>query len=181
MKENGVFDRSKIVSSKRSSVCPEGRLSKPTIRKGRRDIINIDTYIPFFLVAINNSLSSGASILYREKFGIGIVDWRVTSMLAIEPGITAAHICDVIALDKAAVSRALKSLSSAGYLRSEASATDNRKMLWWLNDRGYKLHDAVMCCALERERYLIENIDPEDLEAYLRVMRKMRENIKNIQ
>lgn len=144
------------------------------------EILDISNYIPFFLSSVNNALSRGASNIYRERFGIGISEWRTISMLAIEPGITAARICDVVNLDKAAASRALKTLEELGYLSSVSNETDPRKRLWWLNAKGYELHDRIKSIALAREEKLIEGVDPEDLEAYIRVMRIMMKNVRSL-
>lgn len=160
--------------------CPEGRLSQPTAFRDGLEILNLDAYVPFFLAAVNNALSRGASGLYRSAFGIGIVDWRVIGTLAIEPGATAGRICEVIALDKGATSRSLQFLSERGYLTHVATGKDSRKRRWWLNDSGYALHGAVLNLALERERRLVRNVAPPDLEVFLRVMRIMRANLDTI-
>lgn len=162
------------------ATCPADRLSFPTINRDGREIVNTHTYIPFFLSSVNNALSRGASSVYREKFGVGIVEWRTISMLAIEPRITANRICEVIHLDKAATSRALRQLLEDGYVEFLASETDERKRLWWLNPAGYALHDQILAVALGREQRLIEGVNPDDLEAFLRVMRQMQKNIADI-
>lgn len=161
-------------------VCPAARLSSPVKTNSGRDVIDVESYIPYFLVAVNNSLSRGASQYYLENFKIGIVEWRVVSMLAIEPDIAASRICEVISLDKAATSRALKQLAAKGYLEFDVSGTDARRKIWRLNDRGYALHDKILNVALEREGQLIAGTDPKDLEAFLRVMRIMRDNVDHI-
>lgn len=149
------------------------------VRNGRT-VIDMTTYIPYFLTSVNNALSRGASQLYLETFGIGIVEWRAISTLALEARIPASRICELVALDKAATSRALTRLQELGYLQFEASEVDPRKKIWWLNDKGNRLHDRILAIALERERQLIEGVDPEDLEAFLRVMRIMRRNVDRI-
>ncbi|NOX73695.1 MAG: hypothetical protein GXP03_08785, partial [Alphaproteobacteria bacterium] len=73
------------------TLCPEGRLSDPTKEYQGRRIIDISTYTPYFLSAVNNALSRGASKRYLKMFGIGIVEWRTISMLAIEPDIPASR------------------------------------------------------------------------------------------
>lgn len=160
-----------------SKCCPEGRLSKPTRKSGQRDIVDIETYAPFFLSAVNNALTHGASKLYRKEVGIGVVEWRIVSMLAIEPGIKASRICEVIHLDKAATSRGLSLLADQSYLIVKASEKDPRDRKWRLSKKGYELHDGVLQLALERERRLIQGVEPEDFEAFLRVMRLMRRNL----
>jgi len=158
----------------------QSRLSSSVKQIDGRDIINLDTYIPSFLSKINNSLSRGASQQYRELFGVGIVEWRVISMLAIEPNIPAVRIADVISTDKGQVSRALLKLDEARLVENEIVSLDVRKKNWWLNEAGYELHAKILDIALERERKLIEGCKPKDIEAFLRVARIMDGNLQNI-
>lgn len=163
------------------SLCPEGRISSPThARADGRVVIDINTYIPYFLSSVNNALSLGASSEYLKTFGVGIADWRVISMLAIEPRIPAARIVEVIAIDKGATSRSLNKLDELGLVTFEAMANDPRRRIWELNDKGYELHDRIMAAALEREKKLIDGADPDDLEAFLRVIRLMRKNVERL-
>lgn len=159
------------------TACPEGRLSRSVKDIDGRTVIDLDTYIPSFLSTINNALSRGASQIYREKFGVGIVEWRVMSMLAIEPNIPAVRIGEVICTDKGQVSRALLKLSELELVESEIVSADIRKKNWWLNEAGYALHDRIMAIAIDRERRLIAGCDPDDVEAFLRVARIMDRNL----
>jgi len=163
-----------------AELCPDARISVSTKQVDGRQVVDIETYIPFFLSTINNALSRGASQVYRDKYGIGIVEWRVMSMLAIEANIPAVRICKVISTDKGQVSRALVSLSEAKMVSSEVVSVDVRKKNWKLTDKGYALHDEILAVALARERALIEGCTPDDLEAFLRVMRRMGQNVAAI-
>jgi len=163
------------------ALCPQGRLSLPTKEFQGRQIVDIFTYTPYFLSAVNNALSRGASKRYLKMFGIGIVEWRVVSMLAIEPNIPAHRICDVVSLDKSGTSRALKHLLELKHVTFKASATDPRRKIWHLSTQGYELHDLVLVEALDRERKLINGIEPADLEIFLKVIRKMRRNVEKLE
>jgi DNA-binding MarR family transcriptional regulator len=129
---------------------------------------------------VNNALSSGASSLYLRRFGVGVGEWRVLSMLAVEPGIRAARICAVVALDKGAVSRSLKRLVALGCVAGAVDGGDPRARRWRLTEAGRALHDRILEVALERERRLIDGADPDDVEAFLRVMRLMRRNVDSL-
>jgi DNA-binding MarR family transcriptional regulator len=143
-----------------------------------RQVVNVENYVPYFLSAINNALSRGASKRYLDEFGIGIVEWRIMSMLAIEPNISATRICEVVALEKSSASRGLKSLDSKALLDSDETKGDTRRKIWRLNVAGAALHDKILAVALERERRLLAGIDGADLEIALRVMRQMRQNVE---
>ncbi|MCF6320752.1 MAG: MarR family winged helix-turn-helix transcriptional regulator [Rhizobiaceae bacterium] len=162
-------------------LCPQARLSRPTRQYQGRQIVDITTYTPYFLSAVNNALSRGASQQYLQDFGVGIVEWRVISMLAIEPRISASRVCEIVNLDKAGTSRALKRLQEQEYVNFEASQSDPRRKFWWLNSLGYELHDKILNVALKRERQLIEGVEPADLEIFLKVIRKMRKNVDHLE
>lgn len=157
-----------------------GRISQSTRERDGRLVVDLKNYVPHLLSAVNNALSGGASKVYLERFGIGIAEWRVMSMLAIEPRIQASQICDIIKIDKGAASRALSRLDAKGLLGYDAVVTDQRKRIWWLNEAGLSLHDAILQVALGRERKLVEGIDPQDLEAFLRAIRTMVRNVDSV-
>lgn len=154
-----------------------GRQSHPTrLRDGTR-ILDIDNYVPFLLNATSNAWQRRTSADYRARFGVGIVEWRVVAMLNIEPRITASRICDVIRMDKSAVSRTLGELDAKGLLRFEADGRDPRKRLWSLSSKGLRLHDDLLAAALVHEGELLQGVPPDAFETFLLVMRRMLANI----
>lgn len=155
----------------------EARISSPTKLRDGTEIIDISNYAPFLLNAVSNAWGRKTSTIYRRDFGLGLVEWRVISMLNIEPGISASRICDVIRLDKAAVSRSLKILLQKDLLRYEQVSNDPRKRLWSLSEKGLETHSALLSVALSCEAELVAGVPPEDLEVFLRVMRQILNNI----
>ena len=157
---------------------PGRRLSSPVTLREDMTILAIDNYPPFLLNAVSSAWQRMTAAIYRARFDLGIVEWRVLSMLAIEPRITANRICEALRLDKSAASRALGQLLDKGYLHFEAQPSDPRKRWWWLSAQGRRLHDELLAIALDCEARLIQGIDPEDLEAFLRTMRRMLVNLE---
>ncbi|HPQ94664.1 MAG: winged helix-turn-helix transcriptional regulator [Thiothrix sp.] len=154
------------------------RLSSPVALRDGVTILNIEHYAPFLLNAVSNAWQRKTSSIYRDQFDLGITDWRVIAMLNIEPEITANRICEVIHLDKAAVSRSLRCLSEREFVTFEtASPTDPRKRRWRLSPRGLEVHDELMRHALACEQALVGDVDPHDLETFYAVMRQMLANL----
>lgn len=158
----------------------EARIASPTRDRDGVEILDIAHYAPFLLNAVSNAWGRKTSTIYRNQFGLGLVEWRVIAMLNIEPGITASRVCDVIRLDKAAVSRSLKHLLQKGLLSFEQPSNDPRKRLWRLSETGLKTHDELLSVALSCENELVSGVSPEDLDVFLRVMRQMLANIDPI-
>ena len=101
----------------------QARAARPAApaKDGRaRQVLDLDRYVPALITFIANKLSRGATVVYQKRFGVNVTEWRILSLLAIEPEISAARICHVIGFDKGPVSRTLAawSLSKLGVLRN---------------------------------------------------------------
>lgn len=139
--------------------------------------IDLERYVPGLLTFLANKLSRGASMLYRRHFGVGIIEWRVMALLAIEPGITAARICHVIGLDKAPASRALSALRAQGLVEEERDPRDQRRRLARLTAEGHALHDRIIALALARERHLLGCLDRAERETLIALLNRLHANL----
>ncbi|WP_137165396.1 MarR family winged helix-turn-helix transcriptional regulator [Salinimonas lutimaris] len=146
--------------------------------KLEKNKLDLQRYIPALVNFLSNKLSTGASKCYRKNFDIGIIEWRVLAMLKVESDISANRIGQVIGLDKAAISRAVKQLAEAGYVNLQPSPIDARSSLLQLTEKGHQLHNRILPVALERERLLLSGISEDDLEVTLRVLSRLNENVR---
>ncbi|GLZ86966.1 transcriptional regulator [Metapseudomonas resinovorans] len=142
--------------------------------------LNLARYVPALLTFLANKLATGASQCYRKHFGIGVVEWRMLSMLAVENGITANRICQVIGLDKSAVSRSLQALEAAGHVSSQVDPQDNRRNTVSLTASGRELHDRVLKVALERERRLLSGLSTEEVDTLIALLGRLHTQVNNV-
>lgn len=149
------------------------RITEPTKRRDGVVIVDIANYAPFLLNAIGNAWQRKTSAIYRREFDLGIGEWRIMSMLNIEPDISANRICDVIKMDKAAVSRSLKLLLALGHVTYQAPSPHSRNRSWRLSEAGLDLHERILERALKAESELVEGLTPQELESCLKVLRHM--------
>jgi len=140
-------------------------------------VLDLALYVPYFFASVNNALSASASTAYRQEFGIGITEWRVLSTLAQEPGAFATDIVSLLALDKAAVSRALSGLAKLGKIEPELHPKDPRRKSWTLTDKGWRIHNEILAKALEREDRLLKGVSAKELEMCLKAMKQMQTNL----
>lgn len=115
-------------------------------------VIEHTRYIPALLNSVANKLATGASNTYRRRFGIGVTEWRILSLLATEPDCTAQRICEFFDLDKSLVSRTLQTMMNAKIVKSTERG---RRRTTRLTQKGRALHDRIIVIALERERRLL--------------------------
>ena len=146
----------------------------------RKKKLDLERYTPALLTFIANKLSAGASQLYREQFDVGIVEWRVLSMLAVESNIPAQRICQVVGLDKSAVSKSVQFLQNGGYLQSQVDPEDARRYTLSLTAAGQALHDRVFDVAQERERRLLETLSEEEVESLLSMLNRIHKQIDHV-
>jgi DNA-binding MarR family transcriptional regulator len=133
--------------------------------------IDLERFVPALLTFVANRLTNSASATYRRLFGIGVLDFRVMVMLALEPGVSGARIAEVIDLDKAAVSRTLRSLEKRGLI--SAAAGHGRARILRLTAAGETLYNEVEKLAQQRERVLLADLPPEDRETLRRLLRQL--------
>ena len=88
--------------------------------------LDLDRYVPAFITFIANKLSNSATAFYQKNFGVNVTDWRIMSLLAIEPGIPASRICHVIGFNKGPVSRTLSVLQKRGLVTIRTAPDDGR-------------------------------------------------------
>lgn len=137
------------------------------------EVLDLDTYVPYFLTAISNTWSRSSSRLYLERCGVGVTEWRVMSQLAIEPGIGAQRICEVIGLDKGAVSRSVASLVAAGHVAERADPGDARRQILTLTGTGDALHARLIGLARERERLMLAGFSEEERAQLVALLKRL--------
>ena len=152
----------------------------PLAEVGGRSVLDLDTYIPFLISAIGNKWSRSASALYLKRFGVGVTEWRIMAMLAIEPGITAYRICQVIGLDKAATSRALRTLEDRGLVVSHQEDPQNHRRTVALTEAGGTLHDAIIAVAHAREAILVSALTRDEVGQLAALLRRVLRRVPDI-
>ncbi|MCW5653182.1 MarR family transcriptional regulator [Hydrogenophaga sp.] len=140
--------------------------------------LNLDRYVPGLLLWLSNKMASSASSLYRARFDLGVTDWRVLSYFEIHPWTTASAACDLMGLDKAAVSRSVALLQERGYLRSRPLGL--RKIEYSLTPAGKKQHDRIIRLARAREEALLTGFSDEERDALIGYMQRMLANLEAV-
>ena len=145
--------------------------------EGQGLTLDLDRYVPAFITFIANKLSNSATAFYQRNFGVNVTEWRIMSLLAIEPGIPASRICSVIGFDKGPVSRTLALMKSRGLIAIRNDPQDGRSHSIALTAKGRATHDKVIVAALERERRLLACLDKDEQEVLIALLRRIHDNL----
>ena len=157
-----------------------GTAPKAKGKKPQRVVLDLDRYVPGLINFISNKLSGGASSLYLRLFRVGITEWRIISLLAVEGTISAHRISQVIGFDKGLVSRTVKALEHRGIISITPDRLDGRRQTIELTSAGLALHDQIIQVALERERRLLADFSPEEVDVLVDLLRRMHAQIPRV-
>ena len=132
------------------------------------------TSTPYHLVTIGNAISWGSAREYLHRFGIGVNEWRLLAHIAHEPGCTAAEVSQFLRIDKAVVSRSVRSLIEKELVGTDVSGGTRRL---YLTERGVEMHDNVLPIALRREQILLDGFTAEERSELMSMLRRMHSNL----
>jgi DNA-binding MarR family transcriptional regulator len=150
------------------------------MRKKEHRVLVLDDYLPAYLSQITNKWSKSASKLYLDGFGIGINEWRVMTLFAIEPGATAQRTCAILGIDKAAANRSVVHLENLALVRLTPNPKDGRSSLIQLTEKGWSMHDAILEIALDREAQLLKGLSAAERRTLLSLLDRVRSNLSSL-
>lgn len=129
---------------------------------------------PAYLIGVvANSLVNASSAMCRRRCGIGFTEWRALVVLALEPA-TAKRICEVTALDKAAISRSLQSLERQGLIRPSPATAGRRSQTYLMTEAGRAIYEGLLPGARQLEQRLLSALEPDEVPVLLRLLRKLK-------
>lgn len=143
-----------------------------------QDSLNLEVYVPYYINMISNKLTRGSSRLYIRKFDIGVIEWRILGFLVMKNGGSANEICQMLAIDKAAASRAVQQLQAKDLVA--VNPIDRRQNVLSITAKGKKLHDKILPIALKREGILLSKLSTTEKETLIKLLRKLRESIADV-
>jgi DNA-binding MarR family transcriptional regulator len=125
-------------------------------------MLNLDEFLPYRLSVLSNQISQGIARTYEQRFGLSVTEWRVIAILGRFPGASATEVAEKSAMDKVAVSRAVKRLLDAGRIQRRDNDSDRRAKHLYLSPAGQAVYDAIVPAALDYEKRLLQILTPNE-------------------
>jgi len=135
--------------------------------------LDLENYAVAYLTWIANKVSSSSSTTYRKRFGVGVTDWRIMALLAVEPWIPAGRISEVIGFDKAVISRSVGFMQERGLVETRYHDNNFRRQFVALTKAGLALHDRIVDVAREREEFLLADFSEQERRTAIRLLAKI--------
>jgi DNA-binding MarR family transcriptional regulator len=140
-----------------------------------RPTLNLNNYVPALLIWLTNKLSSDASRSYRAWYGLGVTEWRVLAYLGVYENGTAAKICKLIGLDKAATSRSIVTLKERRLIRTKQ--LKGREVELTITESGREKYENILTVALPREEALLNGLSQVERKALISMLHTMLGNL----
>ena len=118
----------------------------------------LDRFLPYQLAVAAGRTSREFSALYRDRFGIGVAEWRVLAHLSQGAPVSVREIHERVDMDKSRVSRAAARLKAAGHVTKTVNPADRRLVELALTETGRALMAEIAPLAAEFERRLASRL-----------------------
>jgi len=133
----------------------------------------LDQFLPYRLSVLSNRLSAAIAESYSRRYGLSIPEWRVIAVLAHAPGASAAEVAERTAMDKVAVSRAVRRLQQTGRVSRRMAAGDRRRSILELTADGRRIYARVTPALRRYEEALLTALDASEREALGTLLRRL--------
>ena len=139
-------------------------------------LFELEDFLPYRLSRLTNTVSEGIAKRYRQRYDIGVPEWRVIAVLGSFPGLAASEVAERTAMDKVTVSRAVRRLSDSGLLERRPDAADRRRQRLQLTPgHGREVLQHVVPLARDYERRLLEALSDREREVLETLLGKLQQ------
>jgi DNA-binding MarR family transcriptional regulator len=141
----------------------------------------LECFLPYRLSLLTNTVSQGIASSYRKQHDISVTEWRILAVLGRFPGLAAKEIANRTAMDKVAVSRAVKSLVEKKLLQRIIDPSDRRRQALHITpEKGWKLLQKVIPLAKNYEQQLLDALTAGEKAALFVALEKLQSKASNL-
>jgi DNA-binding MarR family transcriptional regulator len=144
------------------------------------DKLVLDRFLPYRLSVLSNRLSAAIAEAYSQRFGLSIPEWRVMAVLALEPGLAAAEVAERTAMDKVAVSRAVRRLLATGRAARETARGDRRRSMLELTTEGRSIYQRIAPALHDYETQLLHVLNRREQRQLDLLLKRLDEHARQL-
>jgi len=106
--------------------------------------LDLEHFLPYRLSVLSNRVSQGIARTYAQRFGLSVTEWRVIAIIGRYPGLSATEVAQRSAMDKVAISRAVRRLLDQGRIEREHNDADRRARHLRLSDEENRVLERLI-------------------------------------
>ncbi len=125
-------------------------------------VLKLESFLPYRLSLLSNTVSSTIASVYQDKFGISMAQWRVMAVLAEYPKSSADDVCRRTKMEKSVVSRSVGRLLERNLVCREFDLKDKRCSILKLSPTGLSVYQDVVPISESFEKKLLAALTEEE-------------------
>jgi len=144
------------------------------------DVSSLDRALPYRIERVARLLRVHlARVLAEQGHGLSPQQWFMLFRLYERDGRSQSELTDATLDDRPNVSRQVRGLETAGYVRRAADPRDGRRTLVTLTEAGRACVADMLPIAVETRRTLFEGVDASALAAFSDVLDQLERNLRS--
>jgi DNA-binding MarR family transcriptional regulator len=140
--------------------------------------LDLDRFLPYRLDILAEGVSRSMSRIYKERYGLGVPEWRVLAHLGQYAPITAKAIGSHSRMHKTKVSRAVAELEEHGFLARSGNDRDRREELLSLTAKGKAAYDDLAPKAADFARHLLDDLSAGERRALEQIIDRLLKKVE---
>ena len=140
--------------------------------------LDMTSFVTFRLSKLQNSLNAQAVSILKQNSDLSLVEWRIIQVVRMFDDMTSSMIADHVQMDKGQLSRKIKGMIEKGLLIAELNDQDKRSQKLVLTQKSISLSKKIMTNMEERQKKLVEDISPQELELFYSMIDRLEKASK---
>ena len=135
--------------------------------------LKLKEFLPYRLWVLSNQISRSFSNNYEQQFSLSPAQWRIIAVLGEESDLSAAQVAERTAMDKVAISRAVKKLLAANRIERHFAKIDKRRSVLTLSPQGQEIYNQVVPLALSYDTKILQQLSIKEQECLDYLLKKL--------
>lgn len=142
---------------------------------------SLDEVLTYRISMLELLLSRAVGAVYSDHFGLNTHEWRVLAAVSVWGPIEAVQVSRRATVDKAAVSRAVRSLLNKDLLERSLHDRDGRKITLEVTPAGRRMVKAVVQRIGHIQERLFRGFDRQKVHEFFAVLRTLESRLREMQ
>ena len=122
---------------------------------------------------LSNRITLAFESRIETNHGLSVSEWRVLLSLSSQTDLTAKDIHERWAMDKMAVSRAVRRLESQGQVKRRKNPGDGRSYVLSITKKGTRLFQKILPSADARYHEILSGLTGQERRSLKRILKKL--------
>ena len=134
----------------------------------------LEDYPSTMLMRLANAIQQELSATYVKAHGLSVAEWRMLARLNAQGEMQLADFCRETGMDKAYVSRLLRTLQPQGLISVSTDPDHGRKLIVAITAKGRALARRILPQARAAQEQLMQVLDPAERVVFYGAVKKLQ-------